>query len=92
MPLNKNEIKSFGTSKSLADGGIDFLNYTAKNEQFLDPLTDDRFEVDILDLGYINTMWSLDPHVENVVSYISRFVVKNTHNEHVCSLCKISCM
>lgn len=85
--LIRNEIKMFDTSNCLADG-LDILHCTSKKEYFRDVLTEDMDEVvDSFDHDYINTMWSLDPYIENVVGYISGFVVRKILKKNICEVC-----
>lgn len=85
--LIRHEIKTFDASNCLADE-VEILNYVAKRQSIQDSVTDDPCVVETFDHDYINTMWTLDPYVENVIKYISGFIVRKIKNMDLCSICE----
>lgn len=86
--LIKHEIVSNNNSNCLTDG-IDILHVTSQKRNFVDPIMDEEYiDCEIFDHDYLNSLWALSPYVENVIKYISGFIVKKIlGNKSFCPTC-----
>lgn len=74
--LIKHEIVSSGDSNCLTDG-IEILHVSSQKKNFVDPIIDEEYvSCEMFDHDYMRSLWTLSPYVENVIQYISGFIVK----------------
>jgi hypothetical protein len=85
--LIRHEIRELENGNTLFDGN-DILHISSKKTAHHDPLTgEEELVVSPFDHDYMSTAWKLSPFVENVVEYISGFVVYKIRKLLTCDVC-----
>lgn len=88
--LIRHEISNTYASNCLADG-VEILTVSSKNKYLKDTVVDyDNIHCNSssIDHDYISSFWSLTPFVENVVVYISGYIVqKMLKDKTLCNIC-----
>ena len=81
-------MRALESSNCLGDS-LEILHVSSRRKAFVDPiLPEDPLPPSIIDHDYIATMWTLNPYIENVVEYISGYIVAKLIKMKICTICQ----
>lgn len=89
--LTKTELKYFDGNTNCISDCLDILHISSRNTLYSEPaMYEYENDLDLLsvnDHDYVQTMWRLNPYVEDIVSYIAGFIASRIISKNICNIC-----